>query len=197
MTQNYTNDVFVSYRHQGAVLKWVKNYFHELLEDWLPNYLDYQPKIFIDWQIETGSEWPSALRRELKLSRCLLAIWSPVYFTSAWCNAEFESFRDREKLLGLRTEHNPSGLIYGILFASPQLLPPQVQTIEHKDLSKWANTSPAFKQSLAHVEFENSVKKVCEELAKIISSAPGWQDNWPVKTPNSPPDAPFGQPRIL
>jgi hypothetical protein len=98
MSQHYVNDVFISYTHRGAVQKWVQ-YLYELLEDWLPYYLPYPPKIFIDFDIEAGTEWPTRLQRELKMSRCMLAVLSPVYFQSKWCLAEFESFRDREVIL--------------------------------------------------------------------------------------------------
>jgi hypothetical protein len=196
MSQFYVNDVFISYTHRGAVQKWTQ-YFYELLEDWLPNYLPYQPKIFIDWEIEGGTEWPAELQSELKSSRCMLAIWSPVYFLSKWCMAEFESFRDREKMLHLRTEQKPSGLIYPVLFTSPPVyLPTQVKTIHYNDLSRWAITSPAFKYTPIHVEFENRVKKLCSELAKMILNAPDWRDDWPITLPQPPVDTPFATPRL-
>ena len=196
MTQHYVNDVFISYTHWGAVKKWVP-YLYELLEDWLPYYLSYSPKIFIDFDIEAGTEWPTKLQRELKMSRCMLAVLSPVYFRSNWCLAEFESFRNREAILNLRTEQNPSGLIYPILFTSPpEYLPINLKTLEYNDLSKWAITSPAFKNTPIHMEFEERVKTLCQELAKIILGAPDWREDWPIKMPKTSTDKIFSTPRL-
>src|SRR5712691_10059721 len=98
MPQNYNHDVFISYRHETPVFEWVKDHFYYLLKAWLPHYMpvNHKTEIFIDSHIETGTEWPLSLRRELKCSRCLLTVWSPVYFQSEWCIAEFESFRERK-----------------------------------------------------------------------------------------------------
>src|SRR6266487_2467709 len=184
MFQHYVNDVFISYTHWGAVQKWVQ-YLYELLEDWLPYYLPYPPKLFIDFEIEAGTEWPSRLQRELKMSRCMLAVLSP------------ESFRHREAILNLRTEQNPTGLIYPILFTSPPVyLPTNVKTLQYNDLSKWAITSPAFKHTPIHMEFEERVKILCQELARIILGAPDWRDDWPIKMPQASTDMSFATPRL-
>jgi hypothetical protein len=198
MSQSYVNDVFISYSHQGAVHKWVHQHLYGLIQDWLPNYLPYQPKIFIDEEeIKPGTQWPPKLRRELKMSRSLLAIWSRSYFDSHWCTAEFESFRARENMLKLRTEQEPSGLIYPILFTSPpEYLPPKVKKIQYQDLSEYAYTSEGFKRTVEYLDFEKEVKELCRELANMILGAPDWRDNWPIRMPKSSPKAPYKSPRV-
>ena len=158
--------------------------------------VNHHSEIFIDEQIETGAEWPATLRRALKRSRCLLTIWSPVYFQSEWCLAEFYSFLEREKQLGLRTDEKPYGLIYAVLFANAKDLPPEVEAIQYKDMSKWAISAPAFKETVYYVDFEMEMKKLCEELAGMIRQAPTWQEGWPVVTPSSTPSSNFALPRL-
>jgi TIR domain len=201
MTQDYKNDVFVSYTHLGAVYKWVP-YLYDLLEDWLPYHLSYKPMIYIDRQLETGIHWPSELQQELKVSRCLLAIWSQVYFNSPWCIAELESFRAREHLLGIGKGQKTLGLIYPVLFTKPlekppEYLPSKLRKVQYIDLSDWTITSPGFASTALHVDFEQQVKKLCPVLAKMIKSAPKWQADWPIRTPRRPsPKTPFTKPRL-
>jgi hypothetical protein len=188
MPQDYAYDIFISYRHKGPAYSWVTEYFHPLLEQWLPESVpvEYDVKIFIDSQIETGAEWPAKLRQALRTSRCLLPILSPEYFRSKWCQAELQTMRQREQVLGLRTEENSSGLIYAVVFASPDLLPAEVQNIERKDMSDWATTYSDFRNSKNCESFEREMKLVCKELPKMLQRAPAWQD-WPVVTPPEPP----------
>jgi len=187
MPQDYVYDIFISYRHKGPAYSWVTEYFHPLLEQWLPECVpvEYDVKIFIDSQIETGAEWPAKLRMALRKSRCLLPILSPEYFRSKWCQAELQTMRLREQLLGFRTEENPSGLIYSVVFASPELLPLEVQSIQPKNMSMWATTYSNFRSSINFESFESEMKNVCKELPQIIQRAPAWQD-WPVVTPPEP-----------
>jgi hypothetical protein len=188
MPQDYAYDIFISYRHKGPAYSWVTEYFHPLLELWLPESVpvEYDIKIYIDSQIETGTEWPAELRQALRTSRCLLPILSPEYFRSKWCQAELQTMRKREQINGFRTEEKPTGLIYAVVFASPDLLPADVQNIERKDMSEWATTYSDFRNSKNFESFEREMKLVCKELPKMLQRAPDWQD-WPVVAPPEPP----------
>ena len=198
MPQDYKYDVFVSYRHQSPVLGWVTYHFRPLLEQWLPNFMpyDYEPRVFIDLQIETGTEWPVELRRALQTSRCLLPVWSPIYFRSEWCQAELKTMRLREQKLGLRTDQNPSGLIYAVLYAGAEFLPPDVRTIQYKDMSMWNFPYPVFKDTALYLDFDRQIQALCQELALMIRSAPPWQEDWPVVIPDISPSITFPLPRL-
>ncbi len=198
MPEDYLYDVFISYRHKQPVLGWVTYNFKPLLEQWLPNFMpyDHETRIFIDSQIETGAEWPATLRRALIKSRCLLAIWSPEYFRSKWCEAELQSILLREQMLGLRTEEHPNGLIYAVLFAGAGCLPSKVQAIQYKDLSRWNYPYASFRKNPQFLFFDRKVQQMCRELAIMIQSAPPWQENWPVVTPEVSPSITFALPRL-
>jgi hypothetical protein len=181
----YIYDVFVSYRHKQPVMDWVKNHFYPLLEQRLPDELpvEYKTKIFVDLdEIETGSDWPAKLRQALKGSRCILPVWSPEYFRSDWCMAEWMTMLERQRLLGLGTEQQPDGLIYPVVFADGEHFPPEARRAQYKDLRKWNIPHPVFRETTDYVEFDRQVQLLVNELAGMIRRAPEWRD-WPIITP--------------
>jgi hypothetical protein len=196
MSSEYEWDVFISYRHRQPVLDWMKYHFYDLLSERLPEYLPYDPKIFIGWDIEVGSAWPSKLRHALKNSRCLVAVLSAEYFRSRWCLAEWHSMKERECLLGLHSDNNPSGLIYVVRFSDGDFFPPEAKRTQYKDLEKWNSKYPAFRETTHILDFEAEMKSLCKELAAMIRRCPNWQD-WPVITPdNGNEDFSFPLPRL-
>jgi TIR domain len=195
MPQDYLYDVFISYRHEPPVLDWLNNHFYELLSRWLPSTLHAAPKIFIDTQVEKGAVWPAALREALKMSRCLLTIWSPEYFRSHWCLAEWKSMQKREKLLRL----NPAraGLIYPVVFSGDkELFPPRALETQHKDLRQWNTPEPVLRSSVEWIAFDKEVQNLCRDLARIIQRAPAWRRNWPVETPRAAQNVAVRLPRL-
>ncbi len=196
MAKDYLYDVFVSYRHERPVQDWVTNHFYPLLEQWLPGFMPYGPEIFIDWSIETGSAWPAKLRQALQSSRCLLAVWSPEYFRSRWCLAEWRSMFEREQLLRLRTTRKPSGLIYPVVFVDGEHFPQDALDTQSKDLRKWNTPHPVFRETREFVEFDREMQQLCEELARMILRAPAWKNNWPIASPRIPRKVPVKLPRF-
>jgi hypothetical protein len=184
----YVYDVFVSYRHKPPVLDWIKNHFYPLLEQWLPNALPvgHAAKIFVDWEaIETGAAWPAKLQQALKCSRCLLPVWSPEYFRSHWCLAEWQTMLARERQLGMRTVELAEGLIYPVTFFDGEHFPPEARDCQQKDLCCWNSPHSVFRATADYVEFDRQVQALVQELAQMIQRAPAWQD-WPVILPEAP-----------
>jgi hypothetical protein len=196
MHEGYMYDVFISYRHEWPVLGWFTHHFQPLLEQWLPNYMPYRPRIFKDLLIGAGTKWPAGLRQALLMSRCIVSIWSPEYFRSKWCSAELQTMLRRERLLGLRTNRNPSGLIYPVLYAGAECLPSYVQVIQYKDMSNWNFPYPVFKETVLYLEFDKQMQVLCQELAVMIQSAPPWQSAWPVVIPKISPSTTSAVPRF-
>jgi len=134
-----------------------------MLEQRLPDCMpvDHDTKIFVDLKIETGSAWPDELRHALKTSRCILAVWSPEYFRSEWCLAEWHTFREREKVANMISNSNSRGLIYPVKFADGDHFPQAAKDVQQRDLTKRlflsffarrtgkARLSPASKRFLA------------------------------------------------
>jgi len=157
---------------------------------WLPNAMPvgHQTKIFVDWDgIETGSAWPEKLQHALKRSRCLLPIWSPEYFRSTWCLAEWRTMMEREKLLGMRTIELSEGLIYPVTYFDGEHFPQEARTCQQKDLCRWNTPHSIFSDTPGYVEFDRQVQLLVQELARMVQRAPDWQD-WPVVVPENSPD---------
>lgn len=185
MAEDYEYDVFVSYRHKEPALGWVKNHFYPLLEQWLPNAMPVEHKttIFVDWEeIETGAAWPAKLQQALNRSRCLIPVWTPEYFRSDWCLAEWKTMMERERLLGLRTEQKPGGLIYPVVIYDGEHFPKDARNTQQKDLSDWNFRYPHFRDNPAYLDFDKQMQMLVKELAHMIRRAPAWQD-WPASTP--------------
>jgi hypothetical protein len=85
----YQYDFFLSYSRKKPVGNWVRNHFWHELRQWLDSYTAQPARIFIDEDIEVGDFWPNHLESALRVSKYLIAIWSPQYFTSPWCRAEW------------------------------------------------------------------------------------------------------------
>ncbi|MGH9836562.1 MAG: toll/interleukin-1 receptor domain-containing protein [Blastocatellia bacterium] len=184
MAEAYEYDVFVSYRRKQPVMDWVNNHFYPLLDQRLPDEMpvEHETKIFIDFdEIETGAAWPAKLREALRKSRCIVAVWSPEYFRSEWCMAEWRTFVEREKLLGLPADRQR--LIYPVVFADGEHFPPDAKETQYRDLKKWNLPHLPFRNSLEFLDFDKEVQAVANELAAMIQKAPAWND-WPIITPN-------------
>jgi len=190
----YKYDVFISYPNRPPVVDWVKNHLYPLLAQWLPQCtpVEWEPRIFVDFEsIDTGAEWPATIRQAIKRSRCLVPVFCVPYFRSRWCCSELDTMRRREGHLQLRTEANPRGLIYPVVFWDGDSFPEYAKTIQQRNLSAWADPYPTFSHTIAYSEFLATVRTVCKELAELILNAPDWDSEWPTVD-----SAPIAQPAL-
>lgn len=108
---NYQYDIFISYKRYGEWTNLVRGEFFKVLHDHLGMELGRVPKIFIDEQLEEGTDWPKDLALKLATSRVLVPLFSKMYFGSTWCLKELYATRFKENELGLRTAQHPQGII--------------------------------------------------------------------------------------
>src|SRR2546428_13893132 len=112
---DYEWDVFLSYLHERPSGPWVNDHFLPYFTFQLGNALNQKARIFYDRiGIHSGQKWPACLKQALARSKCLVGIWSPLYFHSAWCLSECAVMLHREKQLGYGTKEKPDGLVVGI-----------------------------------------------------------------------------------
>ncbi|ETX05997.1 MAG: hypothetical protein ETSY2_19735 [Candidatus Entotheonella gemina] len=182
--EGYKWDVFISYRRREPVRSWVHEHFYKRLYEWLPEKMVREPTIFIDEQIETGAPWRDELRNALQTSRFLVAVWSPSYFRSAWCTAEWHTMLAREKQLALGAHTTPKGLIYPIVFDSKELFPATAATIQYRDFSPWNINFSGFEATEHYGHFIREIQQVAMELGALILQAPSWDPAWPVEMPS-------------
>jgi hypothetical protein len=146
--------------------------------------MDRPPEVFVDEQLEVGQYWPDELEHVLSHSRYLLAVWAPPYFTSAWCMAEWQSMRERERVLGIPGPRTTRGLVYPVVFADGDSFPQEARQVQARvDLSRFGFPYPQFSQTPTYLEFHAKVKAIAEDLAMRLPLAPPWQGNWPIRRP--------------
>jgi hypothetical protein len=173
---DYEYDVFFSYKRDPLVQDWVAKVVGRL-RYWLSQELGGKPSnIFWDSDgIDIGDRWPDVLRSAMKRSRCLVALWSPMYFQSGWCVSEWTSFRERERQLGLATH----GLIAPVRYHDGEHFPREAQAVQWIDFAPYASTVKAFWETSHAVEFETRIKELAKSVASIVRRAPEY-DEWPV-----------------
>ncbi len=195
-TRGYKWDVFISYRRREPVRSWVQEHFYKRLYEWLPEKMMREPTIFIDEQIETGAPWRDELCDALQTSRFLVSIWSPSYFRSVWCTAEWHTMLAREQQLALGAHSTPKGLIYPIVFDSRELFPATACAIQYRDFSSWNINFRGFEATEHYGRFVQEIQQVATELGALIPQAQPWQPDWPVQMPSPEPIQPIPLPRL-
>ncbi len=185
----YEWDVFISYPRSGQVGAWVGNHFAPVLRDCLESVLPQQPRIFIDHSLETGVAWSDALKQALLRSRLLVAVWTPPFFRSPWCMAEWESMLEREAVLA--GGRPPRGLIYPVVYSDGNHFALKAkQTQFRRDLTKFTYPQPGFRDSVAYLGFHDTMMDIAAEIETHLQTVPPWQDHWPIIEPAVEASAP-------
>lgn len=180
----YRYDVFVSYkrepRDKQLVTPWLRQVL-DRIEYWLRQEMGGQRiEIFFDEEsIEVGNDWPNVIRDALLSAKCLLPVWSPEYFHSAWCVAEWRSFLTREKLISERTRA-ACRLIAPIKFHDGSWFPVEANSVQQLDLSPYTATTQAFWTSHRADELDQKIIRFAPSLARVVTNAPPYEPDWPV-----------------
>lgn len=190
-TPDYEYDVFFSYKRDPLILDWIDEVVRRF-RFWLTQEMGgAESRVFLDRQrIDMGEHWPEALKAAIRSSRCLVGVWSPSYFQSAWCISEWRSFVAREEVLGLVSPH---GLIAPVRFHDGEYFPTDAAAIQSCDVSSYTATLPAFWQTQRAVEFEDVLKTFAHSVAAMIRRAPPFRPDWPIveAPPLDPPVVPL------
>ncbi|HEX3782164.1 MAG TPA: toll/interleukin-1 receptor domain-containing protein [Pseudonocardiaceae bacterium] len=192
---DYQFDVFLSYRRAGGLPDWMRNHFRPVLEECLADEMTHDPRVFLDTDIHTGSHWPAEVERALRTSRLLLPVWTPQYFTSPWCTAEWQTMTKREEAIGLGTVERPHGLIHPVVYSDWDNFPAEAKMLQCRDMKPWARPQPQFRRTELYLDFYADMQAFAGHLAKIIDVAPDWCADWPVVRPTEilrpPPEGPL------
>jgi TIR domain len=193
----YEHDIFISYRRSATVGRWVQSHLAPLLNARINEEAPAPVRVFCDFQMEEGTNWPAELKHQVRGSKLLLAVWSADYFRSPWCMAEWQSFRQRENLLGFFSEDHPQGLVYPLRYADGSHFHPDAQNVLlTKDFSSLNYPDEVFRQSAKYLEFDDLVKKMAVELVARLAEIPSWRDDFPIIEPEPLTPAPLSRPVI-
>jgi len=187
---NYDYDLFISYRRVGDAQGWIRDYLVPSLTTALGHELENPPRIFVDYEIDTGADWPSRLGDALGKSRVLLCLWSKQYLNKEWCARELAAMRAREQSLSLRTPANPSGCVAISIIHDGHTLPDDLGTCQRLELERYFNPYLSEK-SLARERMHEEIKRAAIGLSDMIENAPPFQAKWPGDTAQSFFDAYF------
>jgi hypothetical protein len=181
---DYEYEIFLSYRRSDTVGPWVKTHLEPRLSARLNEIAPGQIRISCDFQMESGARWPDELKRRLRLSGLLLTVWSADYFRSAWCMAEWRSFKEREQMLGLFGAQQTKGLVYPIRYADGDYFHPEAKITQwNKDFSRYNYPDEVFRQSAKYIDFDDLVKEMAQELVAQLQTLPQWRADFPIVEP--------------
>lgn len=177
----YQYDVFLSYPRTKSAGEWVRNHFHHLLVECLEDELAERPRVFFDETMTIGTRWPENIRSALLHSRMLVAVWTPTYFKSDWCMAEWMSMLERERLLGLGTGDQP-GLVFPVTYSDGKHFHPIARnTQSREDFKPYTCPVPILQSTALFVEFHAKMRSLAAEIAQRLDEIPEWQPDWPIK----------------
>jgi hypothetical protein len=175
----YEHDLFVSHKHDEMMESWVGEHFVPFLKSFVGNALNRPVSIFFDRSgIRAGEDWPLRLQHALAKSRCLVAVWSPLYFHSEWCRRECAVMFFREAQLGLRTVRAPGGLIVPVNVNDGEFFPKKAREIQSLPCQRYWRIGQGFVKSERYVEFQDALQKWSEDVAHAVQSAPEFDERW-------------------
>jgi hypothetical protein len=199
---DYTYDIFISYRRSRCKSEWLIEHFLPLFEEYLANEIMAQcqrlpRKIFFDQAeinpalrhfeesvngIEPGANWRLALHDAIQQSCCMVGVWSPDYFFSEWCLAEWKTFKVRQ-LKTNRITVVPFSVHDGTTF------PAEARGANIVDLNDYMIVGEGFRKTEQYVAFQQALKNFARNVAAIIKQSPPFE-SWTGPELVTPPVAP-------
>ena len=177
---DYKWDVFLSYSFKTDVKEWVNNKFHQNFRDYLESnliQLDLYPppaRVYVaKRENKPGDIWPNELQEALQRSKVLVAICSPHYFVSGWCQSEWTTFKQRA----------PELLVPVLYYGKDDYLLPRVTPIQYADFREFREI-PGGKVA----KFREKVEEFASNVALKVAQAPPFSTSFPsVPLPPTPP----------
>jgi TIR domain len=159
---HFEHACFISYKHPPRTAP--DNHFYkqfvEALKERLEYYLTTGIRTFLDTDADPGTSYPEALSRSLCKSVCLVAVLTPEYPDSSWCQAEWDAMKNLEsKRLG----PGRTGLII------PVVLRGDVRQWE----SRYKRTAVDMRvnvptQQLKSIRTSEKVKRIAEQISVFV-----------------------------
>lgn len=188
----YEFDIFLSYRRSGlgTAGRWVRQHFYPLLLDAYADECGGNLSVFIDLGVEAGDHWPSRLESALSRSRLMVTVWSPPYFESPWCDAEWRTMCAREQAVGLAGPCRPHGLIYPVVYSDGDYFPREAQERQARSVKPWSYPREGYRESRDYDNLFDAVRLMAREIRDQLKAVPPWESGWPVVRPPAARPAP-------
>jgi MinD-like ATPase involved in chromosome partitioning or flagellar assembly len=167
---DYIYDVFISYHSNDLITAWATNEFLPLFSYWLSEQLARDAQVFLDrTRVNPGEDWAPTLERALTGSRCLVPLWTPLYFRSQNCMRELRTFM----------RHRPDAIV-PLALHGMDAFPDDVRRIQWADFRGFTLIGDGFKQTEQYVEFQRRVQELAERVARLIGDVPPFQKDFQV-----------------
>jgi hypothetical protein len=180
---SYEWDVFLSYPRTAHVQPWIDKHFLPVFKGHLEGLLPHDPRIFIDSDLSTGVQWPEHIRNALLRSRVMIAVWTPPYFRSQWCMAEWVTMLQREQALIEAGKPAATGLIYPIKYSDGNNFDNRAKATQFHDLSRFTYKYDCFLDSTLYLQFDDEVRQIAEDIDAKLAEAPDWSPDFPFADP--------------
>lgn len=178
---SYEHHVFLSYcwmpgyAERTLLRRWVCKQFVLLLEH---NLMSELPKsigrpVFVDTDCETGPDFRVAIADAHQRSAILVPVLDAQYFSSPWCQAEWDAFMAREAKAG------QAGLIYPVIFGDGKSFREEAHIRNPVDLSRHAVLYSLDDPSRGCEDFQKEMLRISKEIARRVTQAPACQPDWP------------------
>jgi len=181
----YVYDVFLSYKRGTVISRWLTEHFLPLFRDRLGEEVadkcnrDLEGIFLDDDDVPVGTKISERVRLGITTSRCVVALWSPRYFRSDYCNIEWRSFEQRGD------QYNKD-LVVPAIVSQGANLPDAARDRKWVDLSTYTIIGAGFAATERYVEFQDVVRGFAKAVAAVIASAPDWAA-FPISEPPARP----------
>ncbi len=170
MSNGYEYEVFISYRRLKLYVEWMQKIFMPLFSHYLE--LEHpRARIFIDYEIETGCNWPAKLSEGLSRSKVLIGLWCRPYFDSNWCKAELSMMYARELKYNFNTQGNSQRLIIPATLHDGDEFPEEAKLIQQKPLQDYSQVWLA-DGSKKKEDLSTNICNWMSDVGKAIKAAP-------------------------
>lgn len=189
----YEYEVFVSYRRAerlqpGGVVTlgeegvWVHDVFLPVFR----NRLDHcfpGARIAFDANLPYGIDWEPTIQRWVLRSKCLVAVWSPMYFRSRYCRTEFHSMLQRQRQRGAPDggAPEPAPLVVPLAFSrSNEWFDDDAKALQYaRDLAEFSDATSPIRIEERRMAFVAALDRLCDQVRAAIGAAPDWRPDFP------------------
>lgn len=172
----YKHIAFLSYKFNDH-----SDYWHVQTKDLLVDYLrkklglpDANLFFVKSSNVPTGTV-DDMLSDAAQASKVVIAFFSPSYFRSKWCIAEFRTFLEREDALQLQ----PGTLAFAFRLTPVYGIPEWARNLHHTDLSKYFVLHKQFWSSDHGAKLKEELQRHASHIAQKIMDAPEYHPGFP------------------
>ena len=175
---NYEYDIFISYRRpknenpNDSHVRWIK-IFMETLSHFLrrSNEKSDQEIFFIDFKMKPGVEWSNELACAHARSKILIPIYTGSYFSSPWCELEYDLMNTRYEIAKEQYPEKNINLIIPIIIHRDENLQAKIDRFQHLDLRIYDSPCLDYDKE-KYPKFSDKIRDLARIIEVSLKSVP-------------------------